>query len=154
MHIDLDELDEAGECVVRAHQQMWGQDLEPSATVGLHVLEAEVARRRGDPALALELLGQQASGWMLVSERAVVSARAQALGDLGRYDEALEAAAASLLAKGEDAWSAIEARRVRGDLLARTGHRDAAVESWTEALDLVKLTGLEGLRRYLEARLA
>jgi predicted negative regulator of RcsB-dependent stress response len=93
-------------------------------------------------------------GSLLISDRAVLAARAATLVDLGRMSEALDLSAAALLARGEDAWSGIDVLRVRGDVLSAAGLDLEARRVWSEALTQVDAMGIEALRAPLEQRLA
>jgi class 3 adenylate cyclase/tetratricopeptide (TPR) repeat protein len=151
VHLDAGEVSRAQTAVERARGKLEGQELEPRATIGLRVLEAQVLRAQGRPAEALALLDGPTAGGMLMSEREVLAARASALVDLGRLAEAQECSTRALTAPGEDAWSQIQALVVRGDVLAAGGDDPCAV--WHQALDCVESTGIEALRPAVADRL-
>ncbi len=145
-HLDRGDLDGAEGCVGKVAATLSGLDLEPHAALGARVLLAQVLRRRGQAEEALaELDGALAAAGdapgLLFPRRQALAHRAGTLLDLGRNDEALEAARAAVATRGEDVRSQVLAIRALGSALRALGDEGGAVAALSQALELARATG-------------
>ena len=102
--------------------------------------EALIARYAGDPAASERVLRAACDQLRAVGETGALSVEvgelAEALYELGRYDEADEANRESAsLAQAADVATQVVSRRVRAKLLARAGERDQALRFAHEAIE-------------------
>jgi len=144
--LDRGDLDAAEECVVRVGIALSGLDLEPHASLGARVLLAQVLRRRGraEEALveldaALAVAGE--SPGLLFPRRQALAHRAGTLLELGRTDEALDAAHEAVATPAEDVRSEVIALRALGSALRATGDPDGGHKTLEQALEVARSTG-------------
>jgi class 3 adenylate cyclase/tetratricopeptide (TPR) repeat protein len=145
-HLDRDDLDAAAASVERVGAALAGIDLQPQATLGARVLLAQVLRRRGEPDRALAELDSalaaagEAPG-LLFSRRQALAHRAGTLVDLGRVDEAVEAAREAVATPAEDVRSEVLALRALGTALRAHGEQDEGTKALERALEVARSTG-------------
>ncbi len=140
---DLDGAERAGRRAEALHARL---DLEPHAALGAQVLLAQVQRRRGRPEEALATLDAalaQVSGpALLFPLRQALSHRAGTLLDLGRREEALQAARAAVAVGGEDVRSQVMSLRGLSAALRACGDQAEADRVLAEALAASRATGM------------
>jgi tetratricopeptide (TPR) repeat protein len=144
-HLDRGDLDGAETCASRASALVGGLDLEPHAALGAKVLLAQVWRARGDLELALaeleQAIDQTDRPALLFPLRQAQAHRAGTLLQLGRAQEALEAARTAVEVPGEDVRSEVLALRALGAALQACGEPGEAREVVERALVLARSTG-------------
>ena len=143
--LDGGDLDGAEQCASSAAASLSGLDIEPHGALGPRVLHAQVLRRRGLPEQALAVLDAAVAAAgsdpaLLFPLREALAHRAGALLELGRTDEALEAAQRAVSTPAEDVRSRVMALRALGSALRATGDLPAAKEALTQALEVARST--------------
>ncbi len=140
---DLDGAERAGRRAAALHDRL---DLEPHAALGAQVLLAQVQRRRGHPQQALATLdaalAQVRGPALLFPLRQALSHRAGTLLDLGRRDEALQAARDAVAVGGEDVRSQVMSLRGLSAALRACGDEAQADRVLAEALAASRATGM------------
>lgn len=144
-HLDRGEVDAAHDCALRSAALVERLDLEPHAALGSTVLLAQALRARGSREEALQhldsALGRAVQPALLFPVRQARAHRAGLLLELGRVQEAVEAARLAVDTPGEDVRSEVLARRALGSALLAAGDVRAGRESLTRALAVARATG-------------
>ncbi len=152
--LDRGDLEAAEGAVWRASALLGGIDLEPHAVVGVKVLLAQVLRRRGELSAALEQLDSALSATrapaLLFPRRQALAHRAGTLLDLGRPEEALEAARTAADTPAEDVRSRVLGLRALGSALRACGHAEQARHVLQEALQVARSTSMTAELRATE----
>ncbi|HUR12916.1 MAG TPA: adenylate/guanylate cyclase domain-containing protein [Mycobacteriales bacterium] len=144
-HLDQGRLDDAEAFALGVSVSLGGLDLAPHAALGARVLHAQVLRRRGEPALALDeldaALATTADGpGLLFPRRQALAHRAGTLLDLGRTTEALEAAQEAVATAAEDVRSEVVSLRVLGAALRAAGDAEGGRKALERALEAARST--------------
>ncbi|MDQ1630325.1 MAG: hypothetical protein QOC80_297 [Frankiaceae bacterium] len=142
--LEVDDLPLARSSAERATTVLERLDLEPHVALGVSVLNAQVSRAGGEPAVAVRLLRTALWGnrqqTLLFPRRQALAHLAGSLLDSGEPAEALEVARRAVWIPAEDVRSRVLALRALGTALRTAGDVHGARQAYAEALRVAQET--------------
>ncbi len=143
--LDRGDLGGAEAAAFRATALLSRLDLQPQAALGARVLFAQVLRARGELDAALEeldgALAPAETSALLFPRRQALAHRAGLLLQLGRVEEAVEAARAAVATPTEDVRAQVLALRALGSALRAAGAEQEGRGHLEQALAIARSTG-------------